>query len=142
MTEGNEQGGFGAKIKINISDTMTVIAKLLEFDPIELEKILADWTGHDSPGGYEEKIATGKRKVNPFTCTLGWDRSKPTHDAIQAAFDSDDTVTMSVEDRLGAEVIEFEVHIQKIGRIYEQEEGFRAEVNIEPTGMPEIVEGS
>lgn len=136
------QGGYGAVIKINVSSSLTALVKLLEFDPVELEKILADFTGHDSPGGYEEKIATGKRRINPFTATVGWDRQQATHDAVQAAFDSDDTVTMSVEDRLGQEVIEFEVHIQKIGRIFEQEEGYRAEINIEPTGMPEIVEGS
>lgn len=136
------QGGYGAVIKIEVSNVLTAVAKVIEFDAVEMEKILADFTGHDSPGGYVEKIATGKRQLNPFSVTLGWDKTQATHAAIQTAFDSDETVQLSVEDRLGQEVLTMDVHIQKIGRIFEQEEGYRAEVNIEPTGIPTIVDGS
>lgn len=136
------QGGFGAVLKITVASSLTAVARVRDFEFPEFEKILADVTTHDSPGGYAEHIATGKRQLNEFTCTLVWDREEATHDAIVAAFDSDDAVEMSTEDPDGSEVIVFDAHISKLGRIAEQEEGFTCEVSIQPTGIPTINPGS
>lgn len=134
----NRQGGFGTVVKINVTSTLTAVAYAQDIEFPEFEKILADITGHDAPGGYEEIIATGKRKMNEFKLKLTWDVSQTTHAAMLAAFNSDDVVGMSVEDPDSTEVIGFDAHVQKLGRIAEQEEGYVCEVTIKPTGIPTI----
>lgn len=138
MSPDNRQGGFGAVLKIKISSVLTAVTHVVDFEFPEFEKILAEITAHDSPGGYAEFISTNKRKMNEFKCKLTWDISQTTHAAVLAAFDSDDTVDMSVEDPDGDEVISFAAHIFKIGRLAEQEEGYSCEVSIQPTGIPVI----
>jgi predicted secreted protein len=132
------QGGYGLVIKIEITATLTAIAHVLESDMPEFEKIIADVTAHDSPSGWAQSIATGKRQMNEFTMTLLWDADAATHAAIVAAFNSDVTVNMSVQDPDGIEVIAFAAHVVKIGRMAEQEEGYQAEITIQPTGVPTI----
>lgn len=130
------QGGFGSSLKITVSSVLTAVAGVKEFSFPEFEKVLADVTAHDSPGGYAEHISTGKRKLNSFTATLVWDRDETTHAAIVAAFDSDSPVACSVEDPDGVEVIGFDAHISKLGRMIEQEDALTCEVEIQPTGQP------
>lgn len=132
------QGGFGTVIKITVTASLVAITHAQDIEFPEFEKVLADITGHDAPGGYEEIIATGKRKMNAFKTKLTWDVAEATHAAVLAAFNSDNTVLMSVEDPDGAEVIEFQAHVAKLGRVAEQEEGYVCEVEIKPTGIPVI----
>jgi hypothetical protein len=132
------QGGFGTTIKITVTASLVAITHAQDIEFPEFEKILADITGHDAPGGYEEIIATGKRKMNAFKVKLTWDVSETTHAAVIAAFNSDNTVAMSVEDPDGDEVITFDAHVAKLGRVAEQEEGYVCEVEIKPTGIPVI----
>lgn len=139
MTD-NRQGGFGAVLKIDVSGLIAV-THVMDFEFPEFEKILAEITAHDSPGGYAEFISTGKRKMNAFTCKLVWDIAETTHAAMVAAFDSDAAVNMSVEDPNSYEVITFDAQISKLGRIAEQEEGYACEVEIQPTGIP-LINGS
>lgn len=136
MTD-NRQGGFGAVLKINVSG-LQAVTHVVDYEFPEFEKILAEITAHDSPGGYAEFISSGKRKMNAFTCKLVWDISETTHAAVVAAFDSDDAVNMSCEDPNGYEVIAFAAQISKLGRVAEQEEGYVCEVEIQPTGVPTI----
>lgn len=137
----SRQGGFGAVLKIDVSLTLTAVVNVEEFEWPEFEKILAEVTAHDSPDGYAEHIASGKRQLNEFSCTLTWDISADTHEAIQAAFDADDPVDMSVEDPGGTEVIAFSGHVKNLGRITEQDGAYRCEVAIQPTGQP-VINGS
>src|SRR3990172_4189479 len=117
------QGGFGAVLKIaDNSGVLIAVTKVIDFEFPEFEKIVADVTSHDSPGGYAEHISTGKRMMNEFSCTLLWDRNQDTHHKIVAAFDSDASVNMSAEDPDGTEVIAFAAHIRTLGRVAEQEE--------------------
>lgn len=132
------QGGYGAVLKITVTASLTAVAHVRDFEFPEFERVVAEITAHDSPGGYAEYISTGKRKMNEFTCTLTWDKSEATHQAMLAAFNSDDPVEMSTEDPNGVEVIAFDALVTKIGRQAEQEEGYSAEVSIQPTGIPAI----
>ena len=131
------QGGYGAVLKIDVGG-LTAVTHVMEFEFPEFEKVLAEVTAHDSASGYAEHLATGKRKLNEFTCTLVWDIGESTHAAMVTAFGSDDPVSMSVQDPNGDEVIAFEAHVSKLGRIAEQEEGYKCEVSIQPTGVPTI----
>lgn len=138
----NRQGGFGAVLKITVTAVLTAIVHVVDMEFPEFEKILAEITAHDSPGGYAEWISTRKRKMNSFTVKITWDITEVTHAAVVAAFDSDDAVSMSVEDPNGDEVIVFDAQIQKLGRISEQEDGYSCNVTIQPTGLPVINGGS
>lgn len=71
-------------------------------------------------------------------CTFTWDIAEVTHAAVQAAFSSDLPVDMSVQDPDGDEVISFSAHVQKLGRVTKQEEGYTCAVTIQPTGQPTI----
>ena len=132
------QGGMGVDFKIDVSSTLTVIAHLLDVDDLEFEKFLAEMTGHDASGGYAEWVDTGKRKINPLSCTIGWDDSESTHAEIISVFDATSAVDMSIEDPGGTEIVAFSAHIQKMGRVYKQEDGYKAKVTIQPTGAPTI----
>jgi predicted secreted protein len=130
------QGAYGTLVKIKVTSTLTTMAHLMEVEFPEFEKLLAEVTAHDSPGGYAEHIATGKRKINGFVVKLLWDISSATHAAIQAAFNSDLPVDMSVQDPDGTEVISFSAHVYKLGRVTPQDEGYTCDVSIQPTGQP------
>lgn len=132
------QGGFGVVLKIDVGTVLTAVTKVVDVGFPEFEKILAESTAHDSAGGYAEFVATGKRRLNEFTCTLTWDTAESTHAAMVTAFDSDAAVSFSVNDPDAIETISFEGHIRTIGRISEQEDAYKAEVAIQPTGQPTI----
>jgi len=136
MTD-TRQGGYGSVLKIN-TGSLTAVTHVMDFEFPEFEKIIAEITAHDSPGGWAEHISTNKRKMNSFTVKLVWDVNELTHAAVVAAFDSDEAVGMSVEDPDGNEVIAFDGIVTKLGRIAEQEEGYACDVEIQPTGIPTI----
>ena len=133
-----EQGGFGVVLKITVSAALTAVANLLDVEFPEFEKVVVESTKHSSPGGYAEYIATGLREMKSFKATLGWDAAETTHAAVLAAFDSDSTVNMSIQDPDGAEVIAFAAHITKLGRMSKQREQYKCDVTIQPTGQPTI----
>ena len=132
------QGGFGLQVRINISASQTAIAELIDGEIPEFEKFLAEMTPHSAAGGYATHVATGKRKMNEIKVTLGWDSDDATHAAILAAFDSDSAVSMSVVAPGADETIAFSAHIFKVGRIAAQEDGYKCDVSIQPTGQPTI----
>ena len=132
------QGGMGVDLKIDVSSVLTVIAHLLDVDDLEFEKFLAEMTGHDATSGYAEYVDTGKKKVNPLVATIGWDDTEATHQEIITIFDGTAAVDMSIEDPGGTEVITFSAHIQKMGRVYKQEDGYKCKVTIQPTAAPSI----
>ena len=134
------QGGFGMVVSFQ-ADTDTpleTIVNVLDGEIPEFEKFLADSTSHGSAGGYSEFIATGQRQMNSFKLTLGWDPADATHAALVTAFDSDSPVAMKVQDPNGDEVISFNAHIQKLGRVSKMKDMLKCEVTIQPTGQPTI----
>lgn len=135
------QGGFGAKIRIGEAPG-DVIVHVEEFEFPELEKLLVEVTGHDSPGGWAEYIETGKRRANAFNLTITWDRTQSTHQAVLAAFEAEGPVPMSVADPDEIETIIFDAKISKMGRITDQEGAYQCEVEIQPTGPVTIEYGS
>lgn len=124
------QGGYGATLRLGED----LVAKIQDYEFPEFEKLVADVTTHDSPDGYAEYIATGKRQLNEFTVTLLWDAA--IHEDIQAAFDSDEAVNFIASDPDGNEAISFSGHVTKIGRVAEQDDGLKAEITIQPSGPP------
>lgn len=128
------QGGFGLDLKLN----GTTIVQVQEVPFPRFMKFIVEATGHDSDGGYYEAVATGKRRIETMQATLFWDSSAATHAAVLAAFDSDAAVAMSIEDPDGDEVIAFKAHIEAIGRISQQQDAYKATVDIHPTGTATI----
>lgn len=133
-----QQGGFGLDVQIDVSGSLAALVHVLDMDLPEFMKFVAEMTGHDSPGGYYEAVDTGKKRVQPFTVTLGWDAGASSHAAVLAAFNSTTPVTFKVADPAGDEEISFECHIERVKRIAKQQEGYKAEVTIHPTGQPTI----
>jgi len=131
------QGGFGVVVKID-SGGLTSIANLLDAEFPEQEKTLAEARYHNSTDGYLEWIATGLRQLNAMTIVLGWDDTEATHAALLTNFAADTTVSMSIEDPLGQETIAFDAHVQKILRQGVQDDLFKAEILIQPSGGPSI----
>ena len=131
-------GGFGLIVKIDIAATLTVITYLLDGEIPEFEKFIAEATPHSATGGYAVHVATGKRKLNEFKLTLGWDKDEATHAAVRTAFASDSPLNMSIVTPGTDETIAFSAHLTKIGRTAQQEDAYKAEVTIQPTGAPTI----
>jgi len=133
-------GGFGLTLKIDITGTMTAIVAVLDGEIPEFEKFLAEMTPHNASGGYAQWVATGKRKINEFKVTLGWDADEATHAAVLAAFDGSPAVDMAMLSPDGTdEVIAFSAHVFKLGRISPQEDGYKCDVTIQPSGAPTMV---
>lgn len=128
------QGGFGLTARIDIAETLTAIVTILDCEMPRFKRYLADFTAHDSASGYDEYISTGRRGLDKFKMTLGWDADEETHAAMVTAFDSEAPVGMNIEDPAGVEVINFDAFIEEIGRIAKQKEGYVCEVSIQPTG--------
>jgi predicted secreted protein len=129
------RGGFGVQFKIDIASTLTAIVDVLDGDLPKFVKVLAEMTGHDAAGGYAKHVATGKRRIEAYNLTIGWDKDEATHAAVQAAFDSDDPVNMEVITPGTDESLAGLAHVFEVGRVSEQEDGFQAEVAIQPTGQ-------
>lgn len=133
------EGGFGLQVKITVGTSLTAIAYMVEGEIPEFERFVAEATPHSATGGWAKFVSTGKRKLNEFKVTLAWDSDDTTHAAIRTAFDSESSVAMSVVSPDGSdETISFSAYITKIGLIAEQEDYYKAEVTIQPTGKPTI----
>lgn len=132
------QGGFGVDVKIDVGTVVTALTKILDMDYPDLVKVLAESTTHDSTSGYAEHIATGKRKVEAFPATLAWDTSEATHAAVVTAFDSDAAVSFTIADPDGDETLAFEGHLARMKRESKQEDVYKCEVEIQPTGVVTI----
>lgn len=132
-------GGFGLQVKITVGTSLTAITYLLDGSELpKFKKFIADATPHSATGGWAKRIASGKRSLESFNVTLGWDSDEATHAAVQTAFDSDSAVSMSVVSPGSDETIAFSAHIEEISRTTEMEGNYTAEVMITPTGKPTI----
>lgn len=131
------QGGFGVKLKIDVSG-LTTTANLLDTDFPEQSKSLEEVTPHSSTGGYAQYVASGKRELGEFTATVLWDKSDSTHAKVLTVLGANATVNMSIEDPSGAEVIAFAAHVKSVKRMSKQDEAFKAEITFQPSGNPTI----
>lgn len=132
-------GGFGLQVKITVGTTLTAITYLLDGSELpKFKKFIADATPHSATGGWAKRVASGKRSLESFNVTLGWDSDEATHAAVLTAFESDASVSMSVVSPGSDETIAFSAHIEEISRAVEMEGLFTAEVMITPTGKPTI----
>lgn len=130
--------GYGVIVKISVSSTLTAIAQVKDFKYPDMKKKLADVTTHDSSGGWQEWLDTGKKEWGKAKMVLEWDKSAATHAAITTAFNSASPVNMSFSDKDGSEIIAVPAHIETLGRTSEQEGAYTCEVEIQPTGAPTI----
>lgn len=131
-------GGFGLQVKIDIAASPTLITYLLEGEIPKFKKFIAEATPQDASGGYAVRVATGKRSLESFKVTLGWDSDETTHAAVMTAFDSNSPNTIAVLSPGTDETITFSAHIEEVGRMTKDEDAYKAEVLITPTGAPTI----
>lgn len=128
------QGGYGVVLTLN----GTTVVGIREVDFPRFMKTIAEATAHDSPGGYYEAVATGKRRIEPIQATLFWDVNAATHADVLSSFDVDTAPQWTIADPDSDETIEFNAHLEAINRIAQQEEAYVAEVDIHPTGTATI----
>lgn len=128
------QGGYGLDLQLN----GTTVVGVEDVDELSFMKFIAETTGHDSADGYYEATATGKRRIEPLSMAMFWDVNDATHAAVLAAFDSDDASTFTWADPDGDESVEFDAHVERLGRVSAQEDAYRANVDLHPTGTATI----
>lgn len=131
------QGGMGVVAQIN-TGSLTTIVSLLDIDFPELMMFIKESTGHDAAGGWYQATASGKRRAQPFPMRLGWDTAQATHAQIVTSFDAGTEVGFSIADPDGDEVLGFQVLIEKIKRMSEQEGIYEADITVHPTGAVTI----
>jgi hypothetical protein len=131
------QGGHGVDLKIN-TGSLTSVVHLMDVSFPEQEKFLAEATYHDSASAYLEYIDTGLRQLTEFEATVAWDDTATTHAQVLTSFAASTAVGMSIEDPLGQEVIAFDAHIRKVGRVAQSRELYQCVITIQPTGGPTI----
>jgi hypothetical protein len=128
------QGGFGVLLKIGGA----TIVSVTNVDFPAFRKFIAESTGHDSSGGYYQSVATGKRRLEPFSAEINWDAAAVTHIAVLAAFNAEAPVAMVISDPDSVEDIAFSAHVEAISRVSQQEDRYYATVEFHPTGAPTI----
>ncbi len=131
-------GGFGFIVKIQAGTNLQAITYLIDGEIPKFKKFIAEATPQNATGGWAKRVATGKRSLESFKVTLGWDKDEVTHAAIRTAHSSDSPVNMSVVSPGTDETIVFSAHIEEISRIADDEDYYKAEVMITPTGVPTI----
>lgn len=131
-------GGFGLQVKIQSGTNLVAITYMIAGELPKFKKFIAEATPQSATGGWAKRVATGKRSLESFKVTLGWDSDETTHAALVTAFDSDSSVNMSVVSPGSDETIAFAAHIEELGRIAEDEDYFKCEVMITPTGKPTV----
>lgn len=132
-------GGFGLTVKIQAGTNLQALTYLLEGELPKFKAFIAEATPQNATGGWAKRVHSGKRSLESFKVTLGWDSDETTHAAVQTAFDANAAVNMSVTSPDGSdEVIAFSAFIEEIGRVTESEGAYKAEVMITPTGKPTI----
>ena len=128
------QGGYGVTFQLN----GTVMVGVDDIDELSFIKFMAEVTAHDSPGGYYEAVDTGKRRIEPMNITVFWDTNNAVHQAMVDTFATRDAQEITWADPDGDETIVFQAYIEKIGRVSPQDEGYRANVIVHPTGTATI----
>lgn len=128
------QGGYGATVKIGSS----VVGHATDIEFPEFERTMADITAHDTSSGYASWIPTGIRKMNAFKMTVVWSIDETAHSAIQANFVGSTASLITVADPNAYETISFSGFVSKIGRVVKMEDGYKADITIQPTGVPTI----
>ena len=131
-------GGFGLIVKVQAGTNLQAITYMIDGEIPKFKKFIAEATPQNATGGWAKRVATGKRSLESFKVTLGWDSDETTHAALQTAFDSNDPVNMSVVSPGTDETIVFSAHIEEVSRIADDEDYYKAEVMITPTGAPTV----
>lgn len=133
----------GMGITFSIEDvgspgTYNSIATVVDADWPALRKILMETTAHDTTGGYRTHQDTGLREMSEFAITLGWDDTESTHQELLAAFALTTPTNYQIESPDASENIEFDAHIQEMGRASQKDGYFQMVVTFQPTGAPTI----
>lgn len=127
------QGGFG--VTLTIAGT-AVYNLLKDVSFPEQERLVAEATPHNATGGYAVYVSTGKRKLNEFTVTLGW--NKASHTTLITNMGTVVPAAFTIASPNADETIAFNGFVTKVGRISEEEGAYTAEVTIQPSGVPTI----
>lgn len=127
------QGGFGGVVQIDVTATPTTIAKAIEIGSYKRTRTIASVTAHDSTSKWQERLATGRRNVEPFDVTVLFDKASTTHAALQAGLVSGSTVNIKWKSPDGSqEIYSFTALITKRTNITDQEDGYKATFTVEP----------
>ena len=125
-------GGFGIAVTIG----GTALTYLIDGEIPEYEKIIAEATPQNATSGYAVFVATGKRKLNEFKLTLGWDITEVTHAAVMTNLNNTALQTFVLTTPGSDETLTFSGFVTKVGRVAEQEDYYKCEVTIQPSGAP------
>ena len=124
------QGGFGLTATINA----TTIVRILDAEFPKIKNFIAEATGHDATNGYYAAIASGKKRAETMKLTVAWNATD--HAAILTAFNAATATAFVINDPgAGAdESLAFSCFVEEIQRMAKQEEVYKAEITIHPSG--------
>ena len=128
------QGGFGLGLTLN----GTTVVGVDSVDEILFRKYIAESTWHDAAGGFYTAVETGKKRIDPYGVSMFWDVNAATHADVLAKFEGTAEVQMTFSDPDGDETIEHMAILEQLGRIAAQEDAYRANVLVHPTGTATI----
>jgi len=128
------QGGFGVKLQITVTATLTTIVHLLDMDYPKLARTVADMTGHNATSGYAEYVSTGRYDAESFTALIGWDDAETTHTTIMTAFNAAAAVEFAIIDPGTTETLTFDAFVIGMERMSKQDDGYKCEIELQPTG--------
>lgn len=128
---------FGTTLEqsdMEATPVFTAIAGIQNIGGPELTVDEIDVTAHDSPGQFEEVIATIKRS-GEMTLTVVYDPADATHTALKTAYDGRDVIDYRItmpDD--GTSVIDFSAFVKTFGREFPFDGAMMANVVLRLTG--------
>jgi hypothetical protein len=128
------QGGFGIVYQVDVAATPVTVANVRSITPPSIEAVMADITAHDSTGGYEEYIPSGRINTGEVTVEIVFDESANTHSELRTLSTSKAIATHVFKDSATTETLTFEGYVSGFSRKSEQDDAYIVEVKIRPTG--------
>lgn len=128
-------GGFGAIFQITVASALTTVPNVEDVGFPTTENELDEITAHDSPGGYEEFVATGIKRSGEFKVTLTWDVAEATHAELVALQGSGAENAMTLATPGGTETMSFNGIVRNIERQSPIGGALRADVTVKVNGQ-------
>lgn len=130
----SEQGAFGITWQISVGTVLTSVANVekISFPVVENEE--DEITAHDSAGGYQKFVATGRKLTDEFEAILTWDVAQATHAELVTLQASGASTAMTLADPDEAETLSFNALVKKIERMGDIDTAWRAKVSCRVNG--------
>ena len=129
------ESGFGAKLLVDTGSGLVEIPQISAIAFPTVENVMAEVSGHDSPGGYQQFAFSGMRNLPPFDVTISWDGADATHIFLETILGTGATTAFGSQSSDSNGINQtFNAIVAKIAPSSEPGDVLKKVVTIQPSG--------